>query len=90
MAAVQMVNRMEPMVHQAVDEALVREKKVCSCERCRHDITALALNMLPPRYVVTPLGEVVTNVDLQSSQWKADIMMAVYRAIEIVRGRPRH
>jgi len=85
-----MVNRMEPMVLQAVDEALGRDKKFCGCERCKHDITALALNMLPPRYVVTPLGEVVTNVDFQSSQWKADIMMAIYRAIEIVRGRPRH
>lgn len=90
MVSLKMINRMEAMVEQAVDETLGREKNICSCERCKHDITALALNMLPSRYVVTILGEAVTNVDLESNQWKADIMMAVYRAIEIVRGRPRH
>lgn len=90
MASVKMINKMEVMVEQAVNEALGRQKDVCGCERCKSDMVALSLNMLPSRYVVTLLGEAVTNVDLESSQWKADIMMAVYRAIEIVRGRPRH
>lgn len=90
MASVKMINKMEVMVEQAVSESLSRQKEVCGCERCKSDMIALALNTLPSRYVVTLLGEAVTNVDLESSQWKADIMMAVYRAIEIVRGRPRH
>ncbi len=90
MASVKMINKMEVMVEQAVNVELARRNEICSCERCKSDMIALALNMLPSRYVVTLLGEAVTNVDLESSQWKADIMMAVYRAIEIVRGRPRH
>jgi len=85
-----MVNRMESIVIQAVEELLSCKRDLCSCDRCKYDIIALALNMLPPRYVVTTLGEVVTSVNLQSPQWKADIMMAVYKAIEIVQKNPRH
>jgi competence protein ComFB len=86
-----LVNKMESAVKRMLDEIIKsREKKVCTCERCRLDITALALNSLPPKYVVTEIGNAVTNVDLDSTQGKANVTMAVCNAIEIVKGRPRH
>jgi competence protein ComFB len=82
---------MEGAVEQAV-EAVISEqkKKFCTCNRCLKDITALALNSLPPRYVVTEIGDAVTNVDLDSFQGRANIIMAVYKAIDVVNSHPRH
>ena len=90
MADVQMVNRMEPVTKTMVDELMQSQKGVCNCTRCRFDIMALALNALPPQYVVTEVGEVFTNIALASTQWRADVMMAVMKAIDIVRKKPRH
>jgi competence protein ComFB len=86
-----LVNKMEEAVKQMTDEMLaVQGKSRCGCQRCRLDIMALALNTLPPKYVVTSIGNAVTNVDLSSSQWKANVTMAVCNAIETVNSRPRH
>ena len=81
---------MEYYTEAAIDELLGKKPEICGCHRCRLDITALALNTLPPRYVVSDFGEVVTNIDLDTSQWRADVMMAVLKAFEIVRKKPRH
>jgi len=85
-----LTNRMEAFVKMAVDDLLKTKKDICACQRCRLDMIAFALNALPPRYVVTDFGEVVTNLDLESSQWRADVMMASLKAIEIVSRKPRH
>lgn len=86
-----LINKMEEAVKQMADQLLTgQHKNVCSCQRCRLDILALALNSLPPKYVVTNIGNAVTNVDLSSSQWTANVTMAVCNAIETVKSRPRH
>lgn len=84
-----LVNKMEGAVKQMA-ENMLSESGVCSCSRCLLDVLALALNSLPPKYVVTNIGNAVTNVDLDSSQWKANITMAICGAINVVKSRPRH
>ena len=44
-------NYMEDAVEATLDEIL-EWKDTCRCERCRSDVKALALNHLPPKYVV--------------------------------------
>lgn len=90
MGQIALTNRMEHFVSIGLDEMLRQKPEICGCDRCRLDVTALALNALPPRYVVSDFGEVVTNLDLDSSQWKADVMMAILRAFDVVRKKPRH
>ncbi len=86
-----LVNKMESVVRHVTQQMLgKKDETACSCPRCTLDILALALNSLPPKYVVTNIGNAVTNVDLESSQWQANVTMAVCKAIEIVRSRPRH
>ncbi|MGM0599234.1 MAG: late competence development ComFB family protein [Candidatus Rifleibacteriota bacterium] len=86
-----LVNKMEGVVEQAVETVVSeKNKEFCTCDRCRKDVIALALNSLPPRYVVTEIGDAVTNVDLDSFQGKANIIMAVYKAIDVVNSHPRH
>lgn len=87
-----LVNKMESTVRQAVEE-LFKEKEyesVCKCSRCKLDIIALSLNILPPKYTVTTKGNAVVSVKLSSDQWRADVSMAVYKAIKIVNNNPRH
>ena len=86
-----LVNKMENAVKEAVEELFAQGKNPgCSCKRCKLDVVALALNSLPSKYVVTNIGNAVTNVTLNSSQWQANLTMAVCNAIEIVRSKPRH
>lgn len=89
MEEVILVNKMEGAVKQVTEEMLP-ESGVCLCSRCLLDVLALALNSLPPKYVVTNIGNAVTSVDLDSSQWKANVTVAVCNAINVVKSRPRH
>ncbi len=83
-------NYMEEAVDGTMEEILARRDDICKCERCRMDIKALALNHLPPKYVVTDMGYVYTKVNELESQFKADITVAVTNAIKTVRKNPRH
>lgn len=85
-----LVNKMEAAVQAYIQELDTAGSLVCSCERCKKDTVALALNTLPPKYVVTDLGEVLTNINLDSTQWRADITIAVHNALGIVNKKPRH
>jgi len=84
-----LVNKMENAVKQMAEQ-MMSGSGVCSCSRCLLDVLALALNTLPPKYVVTNIGNAVTNVDLDSSQCKANVTMAICNAINVVKDRPRH
>ena len=83
-------NYMEEAVDRTMDEILSPRDDVCKCERCKLDIKALALNHLPPKYVVTDKGYIYTKVNELESQFKADITVAVTNAMKIIRLNPRH
>lgn len=51
-----LVNIMEGIVKDKLTEMLKNEN-CCKCERCVEDMTALALNKLPARYVSTHNGD---------------------------------
>lgn len=90
MSELQLVNRMETVVKYIIKSYLQEHPEICSCERCFLDMIALTLNSLPPKYVVTTLGDVVTTVDLYGTQSTADIMIAFMKALDVVRKKPRH
>ena len=50
-------NYMEDLVWGQLDAVIARHREVCTCEKCRYDIAALALNFLPPRYIASDKGE---------------------------------
>lgn len=83
-------NYMEEAVQNTMEEILAHREDVCKCERCLMDIKALALNKLPPKYVVTRKGYVYTKVNELVNQFKADITVAIAKAIKVVRENPRH
>lgn len=82
-------NYMEDAVDAALDEVL-ELTEACGCERCRLDIKALALNHLPPKYVVTDKGYVYTKVNELAAQFRTDITVALTNAAKVVSQKPRH
>ncbi len=83
-------NYMEEVVDATLEEILAHRDDVCKCDRCKMDIKALALNHLPPKYVVTDVGYVYTKVNELEAQFKADVTVAVTNALKKVRANPRH
>ena len=82
-------NLMEILLEELFDE--MREQlDCCTCEVCRSDIIALALNHLPPRYVCTPAGEMITKLDQIVPQNKTDAMKALIQAAKVIRDTPHH
>ena len=83
------VNMMENIVEEEID-IMAPGLGCCLCDQCRSDIAALALNHLPPQYVVTQVGSAIRKVDAMRIQHLTDIRTAIIQAAEIVRKDPRH
>lgn len=80
------INVMENIVLKKVDSVISRFN-ICNCDRCRCDVCALALNMLPPRYAVVK-SDMIEWVESEISE-KA-VMDALIKAVIKVRAYPRH
>jgi len=84
-------NFTEVLVDEVIDDMFqVPTLEFCKCDRCRMDIKALALNTLPPKYVVTEKGEVYAKLDTFRNQMRVDVLRAVIEAIEKVKKKPSH
>lgn len=84
-----LVNIMESIIGEKLAEMLENED-CCKCERCIEDMTALALNKLPSRYVSTRNGELFSKLNSNVRQNSVDINIAVAEAIELVSKKPSH
>ncbi|MCI1966091.1 MAG: late competence development ComFB family protein [Oscillospiraceae bacterium] len=82
----EIVNMMEEIVLSKLDGVLSRFQ-CCRCDRCKKDIVALALNKLPPRYMVLVHGQPVPDIDAQTN---AQVITAMIQAAIRVRAKPRH
>jgi competence protein ComFB len=82
-------NIMEDLVEGKLSD-LMRSANMCCCERCRADVKALALNKLPPRYVVSVGGDVYSHFQALNVQNQINITAAIAAAIRIVRLSPHH
>ncbi|MFV9567620.1 MULTISPECIES: late competence development ComFB family protein [Thermoanaerobacter] len=82
-------NYMEDAVEQMMDEVL-KDLDVCKCLRCRMDIKALALNNLPPKYVVSEEGELYVKTNELVRQFEVDIIKAITMAAIKVNNNKRH
>jgi competence protein ComFB len=87
---VELKNYMENLVWEHLDQVISGHRDVCPCERCRYDIVAIALNFLPPRYVVTAKGETWAKAKALDQQFYVDIVSAITNAIILVKSRPHH
>lgn len=82
-------NIMEELVVEEYERALPT-LKCCTCENCRADVIAYALNQLPPKYVATRKGEVYSKTFILRNQHYADVLSALSKAAKVVADSPRH
>lgn len=92
-------SRLEPEIYCFnITKALVEAKVdkyiklfgLCSCDRCRIDVIALALSNLPPKYVVAREHEMVPMLSMFETKYNAAIVSQVMNACKIVMEHPRH
>lgn len=86
---VQIKNYMEEIVFGQMKEVLA-DINVCTCEKCLLDIAAIALNDLPPKYVVTKKGELYSKINTLGQQFEVDVVSAITKAAVLVKRRTRH
>jgi competence protein ComFB len=86
---IEMRNYMEVCVEDLIDGVL-ETINCCRCDNCKFDITAIVLNKLPPKYVVTRKGQMYTKLNALQAQFEVDITAAITKAAGIVRKNPRH
>lgn len=77
-------------VLDAIARIYQERQEYCFCPRCREDISAIALNRLPPRYLVRDEGYVFTHVEFDKVGGRAEVIAAVMYGLETVRKNPRH
>ena len=82
-------NAMESLVLDRID-SMYNLLDCCHCEKCRMDIAACALNMLPPKYVATLEGELFCKLGSLTSQHEADVATAITKAASKVKANPHH
>ena len=85
----QIKNYMEEIVFQQM-KSVLPDLNTCSCDKCLLDIAAIALNSLPPKYVVTEKGELYSKIETLKQQFEVDVVAAVTKAAVIVKRNPRH
>jgi len=84
-----LLNLVEKQVLDSVNDFLKKEG-VCGCEQCKLDVAAIALNYLPPRYVVAAQDAAYAKADLLGLQKYIDIAGAITKAVKLVKEHPRH
>jgi competence protein ComFB len=82
-------NYMEEVVFNLMPDIL-KDINMCTCEKCVLDISAIALNDLPPKYIVSEKGELYSRIDALTQQFEVDIISAVIKAAVLVKRNPRH
>lgn len=82
-------NFMEDIVEMYIDK-VIRDVGCCNCADCRMDITAMTLNHVHPKYIVTHKGEAYSKLNLLVQQFEVDVIMAITKSAQVVNSNPRH
>lgn len=85
----QIKNYMEEIVFNQMKEVLT-DINMCTCDKCLLDIAAIALNDLPPKYIVTEKGELYSKINTLKQQFEVDVIAAITKAAVLVKRNPRH
>lgn len=83
-----LVNVMEELVVSKLDATLMRFN-CCKCNKCKKDIAAIALNRLPPKYIVIDENDTVKRKEAED-KYASDVTGALVQAILAVKKEPRH
>lgn len=84
-------NYVEVFVDELLADMLSKKDILpCACESCLDSIRAITLNHMKPFYITHRAGEVFGEYRNKETQYRADILTELARAIEIVAKNPKH
>lgn len=83
------INVMQVLVEEKAPK-YVRMFGLCDCKRCLEDVKALALNHLPPKYVVMAENEMIPKLTFYEGKYSSDITAQLLKACSKVAERPHH
>lgn len=84
-------NFAEEQVSVILNRVLKDYPDVCKCQKCLDDMTALVLNSVKPKYVVSEAGKIYTSaLNEVNRDEEVFILAQVVQAIETVSKNPRH
>lgn len=81
-----LVNLAEQLVADRLD-AVFEKFNCCRCDKCRHDVAAIALNAIQPQYVVAAPEEIPALLEAADTK---EIPGALVKAILQVKSDPKH
>jgi competence protein ComFB len=83
-------NYIEKIVRQELNRRYEDDKDLCKCDVCYRDIMTLTLNNLPPMYVSSDVGHIMTMYHLTKDQLHTQVMVELLKAIKQVKNSPNH
>lgn len=86
---VMLKNVMEDLVKEEFNH-IAKELGCCTCERCKSDILAYALNQLPPKYVVSEKGVLFSKMAQFDTGFKMEVVKHLAEGARKVNANPRH
>lgn len=87
--ATEFKNLMEDIVLQNLDTVMAASGG-CTCDSCKSDVAAYALNHLAPHYVATRQGRLMVKLQSYEMQSRADVVTAISEAALLIAKNPRH
>lgn len=84
-----LVNIFEELVKNKV-RTIIESIDMCKCEKCQLNACAIALNSLPPKYVTTTKGTLLSQISVSDLNNQTTIEVEVLKALKIVRNCPLH
>ena len=75
---------------EAKAEKYMKLMGMCTCNRCKVDVTAIALSNLPSKYVATSNRDVMPLLSMYEGRYSAAVTTQVMNACEKVKLRPHH
>ena len=84
-----MKNVVEEFVKSVYEELRPGVPDSHECPICAEDVLVFALNRLPPQYVSTSKGEILSRLDIQVGQSRTDATVAIMEGFRFVGANPR-
>jgi competence protein ComFB len=83
-------NYIERFVRDEMKHMFEMDKTICKCDNCYQDIMTLTMNNMPPMYVASDVGHILTMYNLSKDQLRAQVMVEILKAVMTVKKNPRH
>jgi len=83
-------NYIEKVVRDELKRMFEKDKTMCKCDNCYQDMMTLTMNNLPPMYVSSDIGHILTMYNLTRDQLRAQVMVELLKAVMTVKKNPRH